>query len=76
MGIAIEAATLKARRLKLMRRWEHLKTNPASLESVAATIGISKPTLWRWEDCIGKNAPAEPMMEAWRKAIDDLEERP
>jgi transcriptional regulator with XRE-family HTH domain len=73
MGHAIVVATLKARRIALMPRWAALKTNPASLESVAAVIGVSKPTLWRWEELKGKNPPPKPMMRAWRKALTDLE---
>jgi len=76
MGHAIQAALLKARRLKLMPRWEHLRINPASLESVARTVGVSKPTLWRWEECKGKNPPPVPMIEAWNKALIELEEAP
>lgn len=75
MGYAINIATLRARRIALMPRWAHLKTNPAGLEAVASKIGVSKPTLWRWEEFKGKGPPREVFLEAWQKVLMDLEER-
>lgn len=79
MGTAIkrasEAADLKARRLKLMERWKALKVNPANITNVAAMIGVTKPTLWRWEEGKGVKPPPEPKLQAWREAIAELEGR-
>lgn len=69
----VTASGLARRRHELMLacREAGVKPNPAALEQVAQRIGVTGPTLHRWER--GSMRPHLVMLRAWAGVIGQLE---